>query len=171
MGAATQGRPLPRRHEQGTSLAIVQPGSRSTATLISTATCHGNSPSISGYSLHGRRGKEPGGCPDFVLSGHLANVTCLVTVDGMWDNLKVGGGNDPVTGHVKFLTGGRDGMVLSWGSSVPSLCNSSPSKETVDCTRGSSSHKRQSRFRGGHDGVSTRPRSMREEPSFGDTDR
>lgn len=166
--AAAPTRPSSQRHKKAASLAIMQSGSRSTATLISAGTCGGNSPAkgrITGYSLHGRRGKEPGGDPDFVLSGHLADVTCLVTVDGTWDNLKVGGGNAPATGHVKFLTGGRDGMVLVWGRSTPSL-----GEETANLRSGKS-HEWQRRFRGGHGGISNNPRSVREEPPFRDTDR
>ena len=59
-----------------TSLAIIQPGSRSTSTLIATNTGKTSKGQILGYSLFGRRGKEPGGHPDFAfLSGHLADRT------------------------------------------------------------------------------------------------
>lgn len=83
-----------------------------------------------GYSLFGRRSKEPGGYPDFILDGHLADVTCLVPVVGMWDNLAstgqrcMGSNSSTRTGavsstpRVMFVTGGKDGMVLCWG------CNS-----------------------------------------------
>ncbi len=102
------------RHNRA-SLAIIQPGSRTTATLISTAN-NGYSArgQITGYSLYGRRGKEPGGSPDFVLDGHLADVTCLVPVVETWDNL-AGGRSNGSKQRVIFLTGGKDGMVLCWG--------------------------------------------------------
>jgi len=103
-----------------TSLAILQPGSRSTATLLSTANNGGRSSKgqIAGYSLYGRHGNEAGGHPEFVLNGHLDDVTCLVTMDKPWDNLRVEGTLDDATAgsHVHFLTGARDGMVLSWGN-------------------------------------------------------
>jgi WD40 repeat protein len=112
------------RHPNSASLAIIQPGSRTTATLLSTANKNGCSSigQITGYSLLGRRGKEPGGYPDFVLDGHLADVTCLVPVVGTWDNLaggrcNDGGGTVAANNRVVFLTGGKDGMVLCWGHS------------------------------------------------------
>jgi len=126
--------PSRRRRRTKTSIAIVQPGSRSTATLLSTVvnnnSSNGNSSrgQIVGHSLYGRRDKEPGGNPDFVLSGHLADVSCLVPIVGTWDNLKVGGRSSDdgydTTSHVNFLTGGKDGMVLSWGSEKGGLSDS-----------------------------------------------
>jgi WD40 repeat protein len=112
------------RHNKLSSLAIIQPGTRTTATLLSTTAGQ-----ITGHSLFGRRSKEPGGYPDFILDGHLADVTCLVPVVGMWDNLArgqrcMGSNSSTSTGAVStntrvvFLTGGKDGMVLCWG------CNS-----------------------------------------------
>lgn len=107
-------------HHNKPSLAIVQPGSRSTTTLISTSSSNNNASSrgqITGYSLFGRRGKEPG-CCDFTLNGHLSDVTCLLPITKAWDNLAVNSNRSTNTNHtVSFLTGGLDGMVLSWGSS------------------------------------------------------
>ncbi|EJK61967.1 hypothetical protein THAOC_17451 [Thalassiosira oceanica] len=113
-------------HMRRPCLAIVQPGSRSTATLIASMTKAnrseqyrltgrvGRKDQIAGYSLFGRRGKEPGGAPDFTLGGHLDSVTCLTPIQGTWDNLQVGNDKNS-SGDVRFLTGGRDGMVLAWG--------------------------------------------------------
>mmetsp|Transcript_3150 Transcript_3150/g.5529 ORF Transcript_3150/g.5529 Transcript_3150/m.5529 type:complete len:208 (+) Transcript_3150:2-625(+) len=171
----SQRRPSSRRNKA--SLAIIQPGSRSTATLLSTANNIGNSSKgqITGYSLYGRRDKEPGGEPDFILSGHLADVTCLVTVDGVWDNLKVGSCDDSTTtSNVKFLTGGKDGMVLSWGSNGNRFCRhlsgDAIDGEDYGHSRDGSSHQCQSRFRGGNDSVFNRSQSIQEEPSFEDMD-
>jgi len=50
------------------------------------------------------------------LSGHLADISCLIPVSGIWDNMAVGRRRDTsTTNQVNFLTGGMDGMVLSWG--------------------------------------------------------
>ena len=124
-----------RRHSrQKALLAILQPGSRCTTTLLSTVTQSSNSSKgqITGYSLFGRRGKEPG-CPEFDLSGHLSDVTCLIPIaGGTWDNLMVGGRRNENTHHVNFLTGGKDGMVLSWGNSRRQQHNVSSSTDESD---------------------------------------
>ena len=113
-------------HMRRPCLAIVQPGSRSTATLIASMTKSnrseqyhltgraGRKDQVAGYSLFGRRDKEPGGAPDFTLGGHLDDVTCVAPIRGSWDNMQVGNDGDS-TCDVRFLTGGRDGMVLAWG--------------------------------------------------------
>ncbi|KAL3764538.1 hypothetical protein ACHAW5_004802 [Stephanodiscus triporus] len=109
-----------RRRRRRHNLAIIQPGSRTTATLVSTANDGTNSSRgrIVGYSLYGTRGKEPGGCPSFVLGGHLAEISCLVPIVGIWGDAEVGGRRDAATSNqVNFLTGGMDGMILSWGGS------------------------------------------------------
>ena len=162
-----------RRRERAVALAIIQSGSRSTATLISAGTCDSNSASgeqIAGYSLYGRRAKEPGGHPDFLLRGHLSNITCLVTVDGVWDNLKVGGGNDSSTGAVEFLTGGKDGMVLSWGRSIPSHHCPLPDEET-NHVYSDKSHDWLSWRRHECGGDLDRTRPVRESPPLCDMDR
>ncbi|KAL9189990.1 hypothetical protein ACHAXT_009665 [Thalassiosira profunda] len=103
------------RSRRKATLAVIQPGSRSTATLVTTESSSRSARGkVTGYSLFGRRGKEPGGSPDFVLNGHLADVTSVVPIEGAWDNLQVGSGADTAT-RVNFLTAGKDGMVLSWG--------------------------------------------------------
>ena len=99
-------------------LAILQPGSRSTTILLSNINNNSNSSKgeITGYSLFGGKGIEPG-CAEFALSGHLSDVTCLVPIaGGLWDNLAVSG-NGKSCNTVRFLTGGKDGMVLPWGHS------------------------------------------------------
>ena len=171
----SQRRPSSRRNKA--SLAIIQPGSRSTATLLSTASNIGNSSKgqITGYSLYGRRDKEPGGEPDFILSGHLADVTCLVTVDGVWDNLKVGGCDDSATtSNVNFLTGGKDGMVLSWGNNGSPFCRHLSGDliddEDYGHSRDGSSHQCQNRFGGGNNSVFNRPQPIQDEPSSEDMD-
>ena len=105
-------------HFNKPSLAIVQPGSRSTTTLISTSSSNNGASrgQITGYSLFGKRGKEPG-CCDFTLNGHLSDVTCLLPITTTWDNLAVNSRSTNTNHTVSFLTGGLDGMVLSWGSS------------------------------------------------------
>ncbi|KAL7525790.1 hypothetical protein ACHAXR_002599, partial [Thalassiosira sp. AJA248-18] len=167
---------IQRRHpsrRNKTSLAIIQSGSRSTTTLLSTANTGGSASrgQITGYSLFGRRGKEPGGSPDFTLSGHLADATCLVPiVDGMWDNLHVGSYHD-TTNHVNFLTGGTDGMVLSWGSSRPRRVFGDEIDREDDRPGHSVSQQWQSRFSGGNARVSNHPGpNQGEEPSFEDMD-
>lgn len=105
-------------HHNKPSLAIIQNGSRSTTTLLSTSTSNNNVSrgQITGYSLFGRRGKEPG-CCDFTLNGHLSDVTCLLPITSTWDSLSVNSRSINTNHTVSFLTGGLDGMVLSWGSS------------------------------------------------------
>ena len=96
--------------------------------LISTANDGTNSArgQITGYSLFGGRGKEPGGSPSFVLRGHLADVSCLVPIVGTWDSMAVGRRRcTATTNQVNFLTGGMDGMVLSWGGSHNRRINAS----------------------------------------------
>ena len=113
-------------HMRRPCLAIVQPGSRSTATLVASMTktnrseqYHltgraGRKDQVAGYSFFGRRDREPGGAPDFTLGGHLDDVTCLASIRDSWDNMQVGNDKDSSC-DVRFLTGGRDGMVLAWG--------------------------------------------------------
>jgi len=111
---------LPQNQCQRHRLAIIQPGSRATATLISTVNNgkYSSVGQITGYSLFGSRGQEPGGYPSFVLSGHLADVSSLIPVQGVWDNMAIGRRrNTSLTNQVNFLTGGSDGMVLAWGGS------------------------------------------------------
>jgi len=106
-------------HYNKPSLEIVQPGSRCTTTLLSTSSSNNNASSrgqITGYSLFGRRGKEPG-CCDFTLNGHLSDVTCLLPITTTWDSLSVNSRSTNTNHTVSFLSGGLDGMVLSWGSS------------------------------------------------------
>ena len=105
-------------HYNKPTLAIIQPGSRSTTTLISTSSSSNASSrgQIAGYSLFGRRGKEPG-CCDFTLNGHLSDVTCLLPITKAWDCLAINSRSTNANHTVSFLTGGLDGMVLSWGSS------------------------------------------------------
>jgi len=105
-------------HHNKPSLAIIQPGSRCTTTLISTSSSNNGASrgQITGYSLFGKRGKEPG-CRDFTLNGHLSDVTCLLPITTTWDNLAVNSRSTNTNHTVSFLTGGLDGMVLSWGSS------------------------------------------------------
>merc|ERR1712176_26901 len=117
----------------GQVMAVTQNGSRSTTALIISMakssrneryylTGHTNQKDqIAGYSLYGRRDKKPGGAPDFMLSGHLDNVSCIVPVEGTWDNLQVGNKNDSNNNDVRFFSGGRDGMVLAWGCQRKSL--------------------------------------------------
>ena len=111
---AAPGQSQVRRRRPRHNLAIIQPGSRTTATLISTVNDGTNSSrgQITGYSLFGCKGKEPGGCPSFILSGHLADISCVVPIVGTWDSR-----NALTVNHVNFLTGGMDGMILSWGGS------------------------------------------------------
>lgn len=131
-GVVVPGRPPPpRRRRHRHHLAIIQPGSRTTATLVSTANDGTNSSrgQITGYSLFGGRGKEPGGSPSFVLSGHLADVSCLVPIVGTWESMAVGRRRyTATTNQVNFLTGGMDGMVLSWGGSHNRRINASEDK-------------------------------------------
>ena len=138
-------------HMRRPCLAIVQPGTRSTATLIASMTKSnrseqyhltgraGRKDQIAGYSLFGRRDKEPGGAPDFTLGGHLDSVTCVAPIRGAWDNMQVGNDKDS-SSDVRFLTGGRDGMVLAWG---------------VDRGRRSGSDSRERRWMGQGSGVAT----------------
>eukprot|EP00580_Thalassiosira_gravida_P015246 CAMPEP_0201661052 /NCGR_PEP_ID=MMETSP0494-20130426/3522_1 /ASSEMBLY_ACC=CAM_ASM_000839 /TAXON_ID=420259 /ORGANISM="Thalassiosira gravida, Strain GMp14c1" /LENGTH=728 /DNA_ID=CAMNT_0048139065 /DNA_START=264 /DNA_END=2450 /DNA_ORIENTATION=+ len=158
-----------RRPRTKTSIAIVQPGSRNTATLLSTVVNNNNNGNSSrgqivGHSLHGRRDKEPGGNPDFVLSGHLADVSCLVPIVGTWDNLKVGGGGGDdgcaTTSGVNFLTGGKDGMVLSWGNEKGGLSGGDQMDD----------RQWQSHSRGGNDRSLNRHSSIQKVPSLEDTD-
>ena len=99
----------------------------------------GRKDQIAGYSLFGRRDKEPGGAPDFTLGGHLDSVTCVAPIRGAWDNMQVGNDKDS-SSDVKFLTGGRDGMVLAWG---------------VDRGRRSGSDSRERHWMGRGSGVAT----------------
>lgn len=176
---SSQKRPLSSRRSKKASLAIIQPGSRSTTTLLSTSNTGSSSKGeIVGYSLFGRRGKEPGGHPDFVLNGHLADVTCLVPIVGMWDNLRVGGtcGNNDdadstTVNHVNFLTGGRDGMVLSWGNSRLRSGRVSNGMNGLAGWHTSNAGSYQGQFSGRNSSNRCDPRSTRdEEPSFEDID-
>lgn len=118
-GVAT-GQTQMRRRRPRHHLAIIQPGSRTTATLFSTVNDGTNSSrgQITGYSLFGCRGKEPGGCPSFILSGHLADISCIVPIVDTWYSMSTGNRRNAATmNHVNFLTGGMDGMILSWGGS------------------------------------------------------
>jgi hypothetical protein len=148
-------------------LSIIQPGSRATATLISTVNNgkYSSVGQITGYSLYGSRGQEPGGYPSFVLSGHLADVSCLIPVQGVWDNMAIGRRrNTSLTNQVNFLTGGSDGMVLAWGGSHSHRINGSNDY----CGRDRS--KRRS-FQCQTDSLSHRsPLSTHEKPSIEDVD-
>mmetsp|Transcript_27018 Transcript_27018/g.57888 ORF Transcript_27018/g.57888 Transcript_27018/m.57888 type:complete len:700 (-) Transcript_27018:713-2812(-) len=159
-------RPQSRRIKA--SLAIIQPGSRSTTTLLSTTDNSKPKGQITGYSLFGRRGKEPGGCPDFILNGHLADVTCLVPIVEMWDNMKVGRCDDTIN-NLNLLTGGKDGMVLSWGSSRR---RSNVSENGIDGhdNHPGKSYESRGRFRGGNVGICNHPPSFLEEESIEDKD-
>ncbi|KAL7463851.1 hypothetical protein ACHAXS_004200 [Conticribra weissflogii] len=76
---------------------------------------------IACYSLFGKNGKEPGGPPEVVLDGHLDDVTCLAPIVGHWDSLTHDSRalfGEVSQSKVVLLSGGKDGMVLSWGSSA-----------------------------------------------------
>ena len=96
-----------------TVLAISQNGSRDTTTLFSSTT-GANRSKIHGYSLYD-------GSEHFLLEGHLGNVTCILPVSN-WDNRRVGCCDDSRY-DVKLLTGGKDGVVLSWGDPVSNSSN------------------------------------------------
>jgi hypothetical protein len=97
------------RKSKGSSLTVVQPGSRTTAMVYSTT----NGNDIAGYWLFGTRGEEPRGTPDVLLQGHLDQIMCLNPVIGTWDNLGIGCHKD--NSNPRLLSTGRDGMILSWG--------------------------------------------------------
>ncbi len=92
-----------------TVLAISQDGSRDTATLFASTTSVSRDSKIHGYSLSN-------GTEQFALDGHLGDVTCLLPVSN-FDNRRVNC-CDETRYDVKLLTGGKDGVVLSWGSPV-----------------------------------------------------
>jgi WD40 repeat protein len=92
-----------------TVLAISQDGSRDTATLFASTTSVSRDSKIHGYSLYN-------GTEQFALDGHLGDVTCLLPVSN-FDNRRVNCCDD-TRYDVKLLTGGKDGVVLSWGSPV-----------------------------------------------------
>lgn len=104
-------RPSYRRNK--TVLAITQTGSRATTMLFASATSADRDSKVSGYSLYN-------GTEQVVLDGHLGDVTCILPVSN-WDNRSVGCYDD-TRYDVKLLTGGKDGVVLSWGAPV---CKSS----------------------------------------------
>ena len=92
-----------------TVLSISQTGSRDTTMLFASTTSAYRDSKISGFSLYN-------GTENLVLDGHLGDVTCIIPVSN-WDNRCVGCCDD--TGYdVKLLTGGKDGVVLSWGAPV-----------------------------------------------------
>ncbi len=90
-------------------LAISQTGSRDTTTLFASTTSVNRDSKIHGYSLHN-------GTEQFVLDGHLGDITCILPVSN-WDNRRVNCCDD-TRYDVKLLTGGKDGVVLSWGAPV-----------------------------------------------------
>mmetsp|Transcript_3766 Transcript_3766/g.6973 ORF Transcript_3766/g.6973 Transcript_3766/m.6973 type:complete len:760 (+) Transcript_3766:202-2481(+) len=117
------------------SLSITQSGSRNTTMLwlaggtsssISFSQSRNKNDSLTGsqiacYSLFGKYGKGPGGPPEVVLDGHLDDVTCLTPIVGHWDNLRnssTASFGEDARSKVVLLSGGKDGMVLSWGSSA-----------------------------------------------------
>jgi len=104
-------RPSYRRNK--TVLSISQTGSRDTTTLFASTTSVTRDSKIHGYSLYN-------GTEQFVLDGHLGDVTCLLPISN-WDNRRVNCCDD-TRYDVKLLTGGKDGVVLSWGNPV---CKSS----------------------------------------------
>jgi len=100
-------RPSYRRNKS--VLAIRQTGSRDTTTLFASTTSVNRDSKIRGYSLCN-------GTEQFVLAGHLGDVTCILPVSS-WDNRKVNCCDD-TRYDAKLLTGGKDGVVLSWGAPV-----------------------------------------------------
>ena len=125
--------PIPTVSATKVSLAITQSGSRNTTMLwlaggtssslsfsqSKSNNAHPPGSQVTGYSLFGKHGREAGGPPEVVLNGHLDDVTCMSPIIGTWDNLSVGDdgyAGDDAHSQVMLLTGGADGMVLSWGS-------------------------------------------------------
>eukprot|EP01082_Thalassiosira_pseudonana_P003085 g3551.t1 g3551 contig12:2303120-2304985(+) len=96
-------------------LAVIQPGSRNTAMVLSAsnASSKQRKNQIIGHSLFGLNSS---GSASVSLTGHLDDVTCLVPIVGNWDNR--GANSSDTTSQVKFFSGGKDGMVLSWGVPV-----------------------------------------------------
>jgi WD40 repeat protein len=110
-------RPSYRRNK--TVLAISQTGSKDTTMLFASTSTAGFDSKISGYSLYN-------GAEQVLLDGHLGDVTCILPVSN-WDNRSVGCCDD-TRYDVKLLTGGKDGVVLSWGAPV---CKSSGHRNAV----------------------------------------
>ncbi|KAL7500496.1 hypothetical protein ACHAWT_010465, partial [Skeletonema menzelii] len=115
-------RPSYRRNE--TVLAIRQAGSRDTTTLFASTTSVNRDSKIHGYSLYN-------GTEQCVLNAHLGDVTCLLPISN-FDNRRVNCCDD-TRYDVKLLTGGKDGVVLSWGAPVR---NSSYARDAHDDQEG-----------------------------------
>ncbi|KAL3794645.1 hypothetical protein HJC23_010073 [Cyclotella cryptica] len=105
-----------RRMSRKSSIAIVQLGSRSTSMLFSTSTSGPNTMTqIFGYPLY-QRGSKQDPHPEIKLQGHLDDITCLTPVSRAWDNLSMGSSN--TRNDMRLLSGGKDGIVLTWGIPV-----------------------------------------------------